>query len=498
MTAATGSVLLRSVRPVPVGGGPVPGTVVDLRIAGGVVTGVRPGLRPERGEDVLDAGGRWLVPGLWDAHVHLGQWARTRSRLDVSGTASPEEVAAIVAAHVADRPAGELVVGYGWRSAGWPRQPATADLDAVAPRHPVVLVSGDAHGGWLSSAAPRRFGLPAVAGPLLEDDWFPVLAALDAEADDDADHRAALADAAARGVVGVTDMEYAAAHREWPGRAARGVTGLRVRTAVYPDGLEDVLAAGLRTGDVLPGGHPWLTMGPLKVIADGSLNTRTACCRDPYAAADPPRGRLNVAAPELAALLDRAHRNGIGAAVHAIGDAALAEVLDAFTAVGARGSLEHVQLADPADLARAAGLGLRASVQPAHVLDDRDVADALWPDRTGRCFAFRAMADAGLPLALGSDAPVAPLDPWLAMAAAVHRTGDDRPPWHPEQSLTAAEALAASTDGRGAPAEGAPGDVVLLDADPLAPGTPEEVAAALRAMPVAATFVAGVPTHLAL
>jgi predicted amidohydrolase YtcJ len=146
-----------------------------------------------------------------------------------------------------------------------------------------------------------------------------------------------------------------------------------------------------------------------------------------------------------------------------------------------------------------ARLGVRAGVHPAHLLDDRDVAERCWPDRTDRCFALRAMADAGVVLTMGSDAPVSPLDPWLAMAAAVHRSADERAPWHPEQSLTPGEALAASTDGQGTLAVGSRGDIVLLDDDPLEAGAdPAEAAGRLRRMRVAATFVAGRPTYMAL
>jgi predicted amidohydrolase YtcJ len=109
------------------------------------------------------------------------------------------------------------------------------------------------------------------------------------------------------------------------------------------------------------------------------------------------------------------------------------------------------------------------------------------------------MLAAGVDLVLGSDAPVSPLDPWLAIAAAVHRSADDRPPWHPEQALTPREALAASVDGRGSVHAGMPADLVLLDADPLAAyDDTAAAAAALREMPVALTVVAGNPVHSAI
>ncbi len=505
-----GSALLRNVRLVPVGGGPVAGPQgpVDVFVRAGVVTQVGPGLAAPPGVDVHDAAGRWAVPGLWDAHVHLVQWATNAGRLDLSGTRSVEEVLDRVRAHLRGGAAAGsgLVHGFGHRPATWAAQPTVAALDAVTGGRPTVLVSADVHSGWLNTAALDQLGLGRRDGPVIEDEWFAVCARLGTwPALAEVAERsvpAAVRAAAGRGVVGVVDMEFAPNVTRWPERVARGVDQLRVRTATYLDGLDAVRAAGLRTGQRLPGGRGLLTMGPLKVIADGSLNTRTACCAEPYADADQlaePRGRLNVTPDALVALLRRARDAGLGAAVHAIGDAAVTVAVDAFGAAGAAGSIEHAQLVRLADLPRMRALGLTVSVQPAHLLDDRDVAEQCWPDRTGRCFALRAMLGAGLRLVLGSDAPVAPLDPWLAMAAAVHRSGDERAPWHPEQQLTPAEALAASTDGQPTVGVGSLADLALLDADPLAPaGSAREAAAGLRRMHVAATFVAGRPTHLDL
>jgi predicted amidohydrolase YtcJ len=123
----------------------------------------------------------------------------------------------------------------------------------------------------------------------------------------------------------------------------------------------------------------------------------------------------------------------------------------------------------------------------------------VWPDRADRCFPLRSLLDVGVVLALGSDAPVAPLDPWLAMAAAVHRSGDEREPWNPDESLTAAQALAASTDGQPTVAVGSRGDLALLDHDPLAvhDGT-AATAAHLLGVQVGATVLAGRVTHRAL
>ena len=159
-----------------------------------------------------------------------------------------------------------------------------------------------------------------------------------------------------------------------------------------------MIDAGLRTGDPLPGCDDRLTMGPLKIISDGSLNTRTAWCCEPYADAhrlEYPAGQPNLSGDELRDLLERAHGGGLEVATHAIGDAAVAEALAAYAETGAIGSIEHAQLVGRDDVRRMAELGLRASVQPAHLLDDRDLTELVWPGRAERCFAFRWMLDDG-------------------------------------------------------------------------------------------------------
>jgi predicted amidohydrolase YtcJ len=537
-TGSTRSVLLRRVRLVPVADGGAassgavssrpatagrvassPGEPVDLRIVDGTVAAVAPTLTRAPGEEEIDTDGRWAVPGLWDHHVHLTQWAQTLTRLDVSAARSAAEALELLATHLVTVPpsADEPVLAYGFRHATWADRPTLAALDAVAGDRPVLMLSGDVHSGWVSTRARRLLGLPLPSGDedddglVRENEFFAALGRLaDLPGPDPAEAlRKAMPHAAARGVVGVTDMEWARNELEWPGRVAAGLDLLRVRTATYADHLDAVLAAGLRTGDPLPGGRGLLTMGPLKVISDGSLNTATAHTLHAYAHphdAAHPHGVQNVPAAELADLARRAAAGGLEVAIHAIGDAAVAIALDAIETAGARGSVEHAQLLAPDQPARFARLGVVASVQPAHLLDDRDVSERSWPGSGGRSFPLRALVDAGARLAFGSDAPVSRLDPWLAMAAAVHRSGDDREPWHPEQQISAAEALASSTNGVGTLRRGAPGDVVLLDADPLAPpvhaasgpgdpGASAAAAARLRTMPVAATFVAGRATH---
>jgi predicted amidohydrolase YtcJ len=223
---------------------------------------------------------------------------------------------------------------------------------------------------------------------------------------------------------------------------------------------------------------------------DGSLNTRTAYCHHHYPGSDYD-GELLEPLDELLPLLRKAVDAGIGLALHAIGDRANTLALDAFQALGVGGRIEHAQLLDPADVPRFAELGVVAGIQPSHQPDDRDAADRHWAGRTGRAYAFRALHDAGATLELGSDAPVAPLDPWDAIASAVTRTDDDRPGWHLEQALPLEVAVASSTGGRGTTVEvGDPADLVLTGRD-LTGLPPSE----LRDLPIHATLLGGAFTH---
>ncbi|WP_182524944.1 amidohydrolase [Nocardioides dongkuii] len=497
------SLVLRDARLVPVETGAlVPDAPVDVLVEDGTVTAV--GVRLDRppGVDEVDAGGRWLAPGLWDQHVHLAQWTLASQRLDLAGARTPEEVVGRVAARVAAHP-GVPVIGWGHRAGGWERDVTVSELDAVSGDTPVVLISGDGHHAWLNTTALMHLAMPVRDSVVRETEWFAAYPRLATLVGNDGTspkaYRGTLARAAAVGVVGLADFEFGASRDGWTERWHQGCDTLRVRWATYADTLEDVIEAGLRTGDPLAG-DPLLTMGPLKIISDGSLNTRTAWCCEPYADArrlEYPCGQPNQPPEELRRLLARAHGAGLEVATHAIGDAAVADALAAYAETGARGSIEHAQVVGRDDVRRMAELGIRGSVQPAHLLDDRDLTEKVWPDRAERCFAFRWMLDAGVTLALGSDAPVSPLDPWLAMAAAVHRSGDEREAWHAEQAITPREAFAASVDGRPTVAVGSRGDLVLLDADPLARDAPDTVAAAavLRGMRVALTVVDGRVVH---
>jgi len=464
---------------------------IDILLRGGVITAVGPAGSVEPEGEVVDLSGRFIGPGLWDNHVHLTQHAIRRRRVDLSATMSAEDTLAAMRRAIDEghpRVDG-ILMGYGFRDGLWTEPATLAAIDAAIPDVPVVLVSGDLHCGWLNSAAAARVGVELDETGLLREESFRDVRGLSDEAAAlpvEAFREAAQA-AAARGVVGVLEFENADNVAEWPVRVAGGVTSLRVEVAVWPDRLEQAIADGWRSGAAVDESG-LVTFGPLKVVIDGSLNTRTAWCWDPYPGMDPADphscGMESVPISELRGLLERARDAGIDAAVHAIGDRANTEVLDTFAAVGIGGAVEHAQLVREDDFARFAELGLVASVQPEHAMDDRDIADHHWAGRTGRAFAFGSLHSAGAALRLGSDAPVAPLDPWISIAASTARSRGDRDSWHPEQRLPLEVALAASV--RSSLDVGQPADLVITDRDPYDCDRDE-----LRGMPVAATLLGG-------
>jgi predicted amidohydrolase YtcJ len=482
--------------------------LVDVSIGGGTVTEIAPtgtlstlANASDADARVIDLDGRWLMPGLVDRHVHFTLWAKHRSRVSVAGLSSAAAAASVVSialVELDDAGVGPTVplVARGFQDALWPDVPTAAILDDAAARvgqlhRPVVLISHDLHSVWINTAAAARFG--AEAGLLREEAAFDLEIALEAE--EAADPRRveslvahAVGAASARGITGIMDLEMADNPAKWATRVTSGLKALRVEAGVYPQHLDKALARDERTGRRLPGTAGLVTVGPLKVFADGSLNTRTAWCFDAYPQTRDfghsahPRG-------DLARILADARDVGFEVALHAIGDRAVAEALDAFEQTGARGSIEHAQLVRDEDISRFVALGIAAGIHPEHALDDRAVTDKLWTGRTRRAFPYGALAAAGVQLRMGSDAPVAPLDPWVSISAAVHRTRDSLDPWEPANALTIDQALR-STWAAPAVRAGMLADLVAVDADPAGLG-----AIALREMPVALTLTAGRVTH---
>jgi predicted amidohydrolase YtcJ len=476
------------------------------RIAGGVGTHETALPGPER----VELGGRCVLPGLNDAHVHFPTWAVARSEVRLEGTRSVKEAVARVREALGRTGESGWLRGRGWRSAEWPGQPTKEALDEVARDVPIALLAHDSHSLWLNSAAlARADGDLEVAGGVVErDEQGEPTGVLREESCwqfrdrhveiGDAEYveamREGLRVAAGRGVTAVHDKDgWIGALRFW--QALDDLT-LRVWQSFPADQVDRLAELGLRSGF----GGAMLRVGYLKAFMDGTLGSQTARLLDGS-------GVVITSREELADIVRRAASAGWPVAVHAIGDLANREALDAFEETrdewaprGLRQRIEHAQLLAPEDVGRFAELGVAASVQFSHAPSDRDLADRLWAGKTDGAYAYRSLWDSGALVANGSDAPIEELDPLAGIVAGVLRTLDDRPPWHPAQALTVEEAVAATClnppwlaydeHERGRLVPGFLADLVVLDRDPFVV-PPEE----LPEVEVVATMVGGRWTH---
>jgi predicted amidohydrolase YtcJ len=476
------------------------------RVAGGVGTHETALPGPER----VDLGGRCVLPGFNDAHVHFPTWAAARREVRLEGTASVAEVVAQVRERLGSVGEGEWLRGRGWRSAAWPEQPTKEALDEAAGQVPVALLAQDGHSLWLNSAglayANGNLDVPGgvvevnergePTGVLREESCWQFRDRHLQTSDEEyiSSMREGLRVAASRGVTAVHDKDgWIGALRFW--QALDDLT-LRVWQSFPADHVDRLAELGLRSRF----GGPLLRVGYLKAFMDGTLGSQTARMLDGS-------GVEITSGAELAEIVLRGAEAGWPVAVHAIGDRANREALDAFeetrdvwAPLGLRQRIEHAQLLAPEDVGRFAEIGVAASVQFSHATSDRDVADRFWAGKTGGAYAYRSLLDSGAVVANGSDAPVEELDPLAGIVAGVLRTIDDRPAWHPEQALGIEAALVATCvtpawlaydeHRRGKLIPGYLADLVVLDRDPVAV-PPEE----LPEVRVVATMVGGRWTH---
>jgi predicted amidohydrolase YtcJ len=476
------------------------------RIVGGVGTHETALPSPER----VDLGGRCVVPGFNDAHVHFPTWAAARREVRLEGTGSVAEVVARVREGLGSVAKGEWLRGRGWRSAGWPEQPTKEALDEVAGDVPVALLAHDSHSLWLNSAAlARADGDLEVAGGVVErDERGEPTGVLREEScwrfrdrhirisDEEyvSGMREGLRVAASRGVTAVHDKDgWVGALRFW--QALDDLT-LRVWQSFPADQVDRLAELGLRSGF----GGPMLRAGYLKAFMDGTLGSQTARMLDGS-------GVEITSREDLVEIVRRGAEAGWPVAVHAIGDRANREALDAFAEtrevwapLGLRQRIEHAQLLAREDVARFGELRVAASVQFSHAPSDRDLADRFWAGKTDGAYAYRSLWDSGAVVANGSDAPIEELDPLAGIVAGVLRTLGERPAWHPEQALGVEEAFAATCvtpawlaydeHRRGKLVPGYFADLVVLDRDPMAVPAEE-----LRDLRVVATMVGGRWTH---
>jgi predicted amidohydrolase YtcJ len=459
--------------------------------------------------DTVDLGGRCVLPGFTDSHVHFPTWALAQGEVKLDGAASLEEALARVRAGFDGLPPGRWLRGYGWRSAAWEREPTRADLDALTGERPAALVAKDYHSLWLNSAALALAGgdLEVEGGVVERDERGEPTGLLREQAAwrfkerhvhvADEEYleamRLGVRLANARGVTCVHDKDgWLGAIGLWQRLEERNHLTLRVWQSAPAERLPELRALSLRSG----AGSPLLRLGYLKTFMDGTLGSQTAWLLDGS-------GVAITSGEELEEIVRAGAEAGWPVAVHAIGDAANRAALDAFERtrqlwqpLGLRQRIEHAQCLAPEDVARFGELGVAASVQFAHAPSDELPARRFWADRLDRTYSFRSLLEAGALLANGSDAPVEELDPWAGVVSAVLRH------WRPDQALTLEQALHATCVSparlshderlRGALVPGRQADLVVLDRDPYACG-PDE----LPEIRVVATMVGGRWVHAA-
>lgn len=481
--------------------------------------------RPERVEYREDGKGQTMLPGFIDAHGHVMGLGFQRMLLDLSDTNSLAEAQEKIRAFAAANPEMPWILGRGWNQERWGlgRFPTAADLDAVVPDRPVWLERVDGHAGWANGRAITLAKVTAAAkdpeggriergpggapaGVFVDNAMYLVNAAKPKPLARDFDRALALSQQALLewGITSIADMGTTL--EEWQAFRRAGDKGaLAVRILSYAGDIDNMAIIGG------PGPTPWLygdklRMGGVKLYLDGALGSRGAWLKAPYADAPGQRGLPMLTPAALRNKLVRASMDGFQVAVHAIGDQANAEALDAISDMAAdfpgdrRWRIEHAQIVDPADIPRFAKLGVIASMQPVHQTSDRTMAEArLDPARLNGAYAWKSMERTGVRLAFGSDVPVESAEPFAGLAAAVSRTGPDGQPfggWRPQEAVSRETALDAFTrsaafaafaeDRIGTLKPGMRADFILVDGDPLLSSIAE-----LRAMRVKETWVDG-------
>ncbi len=489
----------------------------------------------QRADEVVDLAGGLVAPGFVDAHVHTVQGGLERIRCDLTEARTREDALAAIAAYAAANPAVPWILGGGWSMPAFPGgAPTAADLDNVVPDRPVFLPNRDHHGAWVNTRALEVAGVGAATPDprdgrverdargrptgTLHEGAMALVGAFVPPTDPDESYRALLAGQAYLHRFGVTGWQDAIlgsyAGMDDPSqtylRAARrgDLTG-HVVGALWWDrdrGEEQVADLLARRTELT---HGRLHATSVKIMQDGVAENGTAAMTGPYldrcGHANGNRGHSFIAAEDLCRHVSRLHREGFQVHVHAIGDRAVREALDAFE-LAARSTSEaghpdprhhiaHLQFVHPDDVPRFAALGVTATAQMLWACLNDQMVDLTLPfldeERARWQYPFGALDRAGTHLAAGSDWPVSTPDPLAAIHVAVNRWGHAasgrarEEAFLPEQALTLARAFAAYTSGSarinhrddaGSLWPGAVADLVVLDSDPFR-GPPEEIGA---------------------
>ena len=424
-----------------------------------------------RATQIFEMPGRLVTPGIVDAHLHFVSFGLYLERVDLRDLTSIAACRERLKAAVAKKRAGEWIIGRGWNEHIWTdrREPCAKDIDDLSPDHPVMLVRCCGHTVWINATAMRLAGITREAvdapGARIERDAAgqpiglcreyrkiiekvippPTLGERKAAA------LRAQAEALRSGVTGVHTCETLA---EWDALAALEAEGklrIRIHHTLPPEEVGTAKTRGIE----LTKGSDRLWFGQVKLFADGTLGSGTALLHAPYADDPSTTGLECLTVAEMRERVELAYRHGGDVAVHAIGDRATTNVLDAIEKAREefpeprRDRVEHVQLLHPADFARFRAMDVTASCQPVHLHTDMLVAEKKWGrDRCKYGYAWKSMLKAGIKVQFGSDAPVEHINPLLSFHAAMARqnpAGEPKAGWFPSERLTLEETLRAFT-----------------------------------------------------
>ncbi|MCF3101058.1 amidohydrolase [Streptomyces roseoverticillatus] len=448
-------------------------------------------------DEVVDLGGALVTPAFTDAHVHTTATGLALTGLDLTGSRTLAEALDRIRAHAAARPTEGVLLGHGWDASAWPeeRPPSRRELDEATGGRPLYLTRADVHSAVVTTALLDLVpGLAGLAGydpeaPLTGDAHHAVRAAAHAgitPAQRAAAQAAALDRAVSLGIGSVHECagpqisgteDFTGLLRLAAGRPGPRVVGYWAEVVASANDAERIreLGAAGAAGDL---------------FVDGSLGSHTACLHEPYADLPGSTGTAHLDAAAVAAHVAACTEAGIQAGFHAIGDAALTAVVEGVRAAAdklglarvraARHRVEHAEMLTPEHIAAFAEFALTASVQPAFDAtwggDTAMYARRLGVERARTLNPYAALLRAGVPLALGSDSPVTPLDPWgTVRAAAFHRT--------PEHRISVRAAFTAHTrggwraigrDDAGVLVPGAPADYAIWQAGDLVVQVPDE------------------------